>query len=86
MFQPSLSQAANVPPPPPVVISDTEIKTVGKFCYLGSTMTSSGSLNVQVKQRIGKASAAFGRMTKSLWHDHGIRLSTKIAVYKCSNA
>ena len=30
----------------------------------------------------GKAGAAFGRLTKRLWDDHGIRLSTKIAVYR----
>ncbi|XP_078593825.1 uncharacterized protein LOC144871797 [Branchiostoma floridae x Branchiostoma japonicum] len=82
MFQPSPSQAANVPPPPPIVINNTEIKTVDKFCYLGSTITSSGSLDAEVMQRIGKASVAFGRLTKRLWQDHGIRLSTKIAVYK----
>ena len=82
MSQPSPSQAANAPPPPPIVINNTEIKTVDKFCYLGSTVTSSGSLDADVVQRIGKANAAFGRLTKRLWQDHGIRLSTKIAVYR----
>ena len=74
MFQPS--------PPPPSVINNTEIKTGDKFCYLGSTVTSSGSLDAEVMQRIGKASAAFGRLTKRLWQDHGIHLSTKNAVYR----
>ena len=82
MFQPSPPQAANAQPPPPIVVNNTVIKTVDKFCYLGSTVTSSGSLDNEVMQRIGKASAAFGRLTKRLWQDHGIRLSTKIAVYR----
>ncbi|KAI8510833.1 hypothetical protein Bbelb_117490 [Branchiostoma belcheri] len=59
----------------------TEIKTVDTFCYLGSRIMSSGSLDAEVTQRIGKASVAFGRLSKRLWQDHGIRLSTKIAVY-----
>lgn len=82
MFQPSPSLADTVPPPPPITINNTEIKTVDKFCYLGSTVSNSGSLDDEVMQRIRKASVAFGRLTKRLWKDRGIRLSTKIAVYK----
>ncbi|KAI8496790.1 hypothetical protein Bbelb_254450 [Branchiostoma belcheri] len=81
MFQPPPSLAATVSLPPPIAINNTEIKTVDKFCYLGSTITSSGSLDAEVTQRIGKASVVFGRLTKRLWQYHGIRLSTKIAVY-----
>ncbi|ROT82725.1 putative RNA-directed DNA polymerase from mobile element jockey-like [Penaeus vannamei] len=82
MFQPSPSQAANAPPPPSIIISNTEIKTVDNFCYLGSTIMSSESLGSEVMLRIGKASAAFGQLTKRLWQDRGIRLSTKISVYR----
>ena len=52
------------------------------YHYLGSTVTSSGSLDAEVMQRFGKGTAAFGRLTKRLWQVHGIRLSTKIAVYR----
>ena len=69
-------------PPPPVVINNTDIKTVSKFCYLGSTISMSGSLDAEVTMRIAKASAAFGRLTKRLWQEHGIKTSTKIAVYR----
>jgi len=71
MFQPSPSQAANAPPPPSIIISNTEIKTVDNFCYLGSTIMSSESLGSEVMLRIGKASAAFGQLTEALarqWH------------------
>ena len=30
--------------------------------------------------RLSKASSAFGRLTKRLWNDHGIRLDTKVAI------
>ncbi|XP_037782326.1 uncharacterized protein LOC119578773 [Penaeus monodon] len=54
MLQPSPSQAANIPPPP-IVINHTEIKTMEKFCYLGSTVTSNGSLDTEMMQCIRKA-------------------------------
>ncbi|XP_047482472.1 uncharacterized protein LOC125034615 [Penaeus chinensis] len=77
MLQPSPSQTVNVPPSP-IIINHTEIKTVEKFCYLGSTVTNSGSLDTGD----AKASADFGRLSELLWQDHGRRLSTKIAVYR----
>ncbi|XP_061904777.1 uncharacterized protein LOC133650969 [Entelurus aequoreus] len=80
--QPSPLHAADAPQPPHIIINNTEIKTVEKFCYLGSIVTSNGTLDAEMMQRIGKASTAFGRMAKRLWRIHGIRLSTKIAVYR----
>jgi len=34
-----------------------------------------------ISARLAKASQAFGRLSKRLWDDHGIRLDTKISVY-----
>ena len=48
MLQPLLSQAAREQQPLPIIINSTEIKTVDKFCYLGSIITSSGSLDAEV--------------------------------------
>ena len=81
MFQeaPSCTKA---PPPPPITIDGTELKSVEKFCYLGSTVCSNGSLDAEIALRISKASSAFGRLSKRLWQVKGIRLCTKIATYK----
>ncbi|KAL8624037.1 hypothetical protein ACOMHN_041627 [Nucella lapillus] len=68
--------------PPPVIINNTEIKSVDKFCYLGSNISSNGSLDAEVMLRISKASSAFGRLSKRLWQDHGIKLHTKVAMYR----
>ncbi|XP_069989480.1 uncharacterized protein [Penaeus vannamei] len=76
------TRAANAPPPTPIIIHNTEIKTVDNFCYLGSTIMSSGSLDVEVMLRIGKASVALGQLTKRFSQDRGIHLSTKIVVYR----
>jgi len=35
-----------------------------------------------VTRRIGAASAAFGRLESRLWNERGVRLNTKVAVYR----
>ena len=60
----------------------TVLKAVDRFCYLGSVLSSEVNIDTDVSARLSKASAAFGRLTKRLWNDHGIRLATKVAVYK----
>ena len=67
---------------PVIKAGDTFLKAVDKFCYLGSVLSSAANIDDDVSARLAKASAAFGRLSKRLWNDHGIRLSTKIAVYK----
>ncbi len=39
-------------------------------------------MKTTLSARLAKAGAAFGRLSKRLWDDHGIRLETKIAVYR----
>jgi len=58
------------------------MKSVDRFCYLGSLLSNAASIDEKVSARLAKASAAFGRLMKRLWNDHGIRLTIKIAVYK----
>lgn len=86
------TEAIFQPPPSPqnpaalptrqVTIDDTEIKTVEKFCYLGSTISSNGPLDDEISLRTSKASSSFGRLTKRLWQNHGMRLHQKTAVYR----
>jgi hypothetical protein len=52
------------------------------FCYLGSVLNRNVSLEKEIESRLGKASAAFGSLRSRLWNDHGIRLDTKLAVYR----
>jgi len=59
---------------------DTALAVVDKFCYLGSTLSS----NANIDDDISKASQSFGRLTKRLWDDRGISLSTKVDVYKAA--
>ena len=55
---------------------------VDKFTYLGSTLSRVVHIDDKVNARIVKASAAFGRLRGSIWDQSGIRLATKLKVYR----
>ena len=55
---------------------------VDKFTYLGSTLSGVVHIDDEVNARIAKALAAFGRLCGSIWDQSGIRLDTKLKVYR----
>ena len=57
-------------------------QVVDKFTYLGSTVSGLVHIDDEVNAGIAKASAAFGRLRGSVWDRSGIRLDTKLKVYK----
>ncbi len=79
MLQPSNKQTCTAPV---IKAGDSVLKATDKFCYLGSVLSSAANIDDDISARLAKASAAHGRLIKRLWNDHGIRLATKIAVYK----
>ena len=50
--------------------------------YFGSTLSRVVHIDDEVNARIAKASAAFGRLRGSIWDRCGIRLDTKLKVYR----
>ena len=52
------------------------------FTYLGSTLSRVVHIDDEVNAKIAKARAAFGRLRGSVWDRRGIRLDTKLKVYK----
>ena len=76
------------PPPgqtsidPHVEIYGTQLKTVTNFTYLGSTVASDNTIDVEINNRIQAASGAVGGLWKRVWSQHGISVSTKCKVYK----
>jgi len=65
-----------------VTIDNTRLPVADTFCYLGSRIQCTGSLDEEITARLSLANSAFGRLRKRLWDDHGIRIDTKVAVYR----
>lgn len=78
-----LQPAPNISLPEPAIeIEGTKLNNVDSFTYLGSTLTSSCSMDKEVSCRLGKAGASFGRLWTRVWGERGIKQATKLAVYK----
>ena len=65
-----------------ITVNGQRLQVVDKFTYLGSTMSRVVHIDDEVNARIAKASAAFGRLCGSIWDRSGIRLDTKLKVYR----
>ena len=81
LYQPA---PGNVYLPPAIEIEGTQLNAVKNFKYLGSISSNDASIDAEITARIAKATSAFGRLVKRLWTNRGIRLDTKIAVYKAA--
>ena len=58
------------------------LQVVDKFTYLRSTLSRVMHIDDEVNARIAKDSAAFGRLYGSVLGRSGIRLDTKLNIYK----
>ena len=62
-------------------IDGTPIQSVNRFKYLGSIVTSDGTVDVELITRIQALSAAYGRLRDRVFDSHDLTLSTKLKVY-----
>ena len=67
---------------PTITVNGQRQQAVNKFTYLGSTLCRAVHIDDEVTTRIAKASVAFGRLCGNSWDRRGIRLATKLKVYK----
>lgn len=67
---------------PNINIGDFALQVVEDFTYLGSTISNSLSLEPELNKRIGKAAAVMARLSKRVWENNKLTISTKIAVYR----
>ena len=58
------------------------MKSVDNFKYLGSIVSKDCSMEPELSVRIAKANSAFNKLNKRLWSKSGIRLETKVMVYR----
>ncbi|XP_076436205.1 uncharacterized protein LOC143275812 [Babylonia areolata] len=52
------------------------------FTYLGSTISSSHSLDTILNKQIGKAATAMARLAKRVWDNPMVTINTKVQVYQ----
>ena len=67
---------------PTITVKGQRLQVVDKFTYLRSSLSRIVPFDDEVNARIAKASAAFGRLRGSIWDRSGIRLDTKLKVYR----
>ncbi|KAG7166086.1 hypothetical protein Hamer_G027620, partial [Homarus americanus] len=72
-----------VPPieAPQFYINGDPIKIVNQFKYLGSTLTPTCSLDMEIQTRVNLASVAFGRLRTRVFLNNDREYGTKTAVY-----
>jgi len=68
--------------PPSITISNYELEVVQEFTYLGSTVTDTLSLDTELNRRIGRATSTLARLTKRVWENGKLTVTTKVAVYR----
>ena len=65
-----------------VPVCGQSMEMVNEFPYLGSTITSDGEVDTDVKIRIAKAASAFGNLRKSIFTNQSLSVDGQRAIYK----
>ena len=68
--------------PPSITIGDTQLEVVDAFTYLGSTVTSSTSLDAEISSRIAKAAGVMAKLNKRVWNNSLLSERTKVCIYQ----
>ena len=79
MFQLALEKPYHKPH---ILVKRQSLQAVDDFTYLGCTISRHINIDDEIKNRIAKASSAFGRLRKKVWKRRGISQSTRVKVYK----
>lgn len=66
--------------PPAISIDGHMLEIVENFAYLGSTISSTLNIEVEVKNRIVKAVAVMARLTKRVWNNSSLTETTRLRV------
>jgi hypothetical protein len=74
--------AHNVDNAPAISINGHNLENVDEFTYLGSTVSSTLSLEAEVNKRIGKAVGVMARLNQRVWRNPCLTTKTKLRVYR----
>ena len=75
------TETMSIGPEEQFFIDGMPIKSVNRFKYLGSIVTSDCSVNAELIASIKAVSCAYGRLRESVFDSHDLTLSTKLKVY-----
>jgi len=64
-----------------VASENVKLEQVKEFTYLGAVITKDGSCEKDMRHRIGRACAIFGRLNK-MWRDKHVTIQTKINLHE----
>ena len=67
---------------PTITVNGQKLQVVEKFTYLGSTLSRAVHIDDEATARTAKACVAFGILRTNVLEPNGIRLDTKLKVYK----
>ena len=65
-----------------VYIDGSNLYVVDNFKYLGSTISSNLSLDVEIYARIGKAATVMAKLNKRAWQNINLTMNTRLRVYQ----
>ena len=66
-----------------ITVEDTPVQQVSDFTYLGTIISSDGTIDRELSARIQKASGAFNQLS-NIWKNRNIQSYTKIRIYKAA--
>ena len=66
----------------PINVENQPLTMCKNFTYLGSTVLESASLHQEITLRMGKASAAYGKLQKRLWRNRHVTIRAECKVYR----
>ena len=66
---------------PDISIDGTHLEVVDSFTFLGSTISSSLSLETEISTRIGKTTATMDKLNKRMWNNSLLAENTKLQVH-----
>ena len=73
----------NRPPEPEAILINQEpLVQCADFKYLGSTVCNNARIDKEIRNRMGVASGAFGKLQKQLWKNRHVSIRVKCEVYR----
>ena len=64
-----------------IMLNQQQLEEVNSFKYLGAILSVDGSCEVEIRARIGTATAAMARLNR-IWSSKSISLTRKLGLYR----